>query len=87
MHFSFLLVVTALAACMSATACSPQFGTCAIDSDCCKTMKCNLKSVSMSSLLCIQDSTPLLTPNVNSLAAVANSAIIRMLSDGLAACP
>ncbi|KAG2043864.1 hypothetical protein BDR03DRAFT_940091 [Suillus americanus] len=44
MHFSFLVVVTALVACMSVTACSPQFGTCARDSDCCKTMKCNVKA-------------------------------------------
>ncbi|KAG2752942.1 hypothetical protein P692DRAFT_20829862 [Suillus brevipes Sb2] len=52
MHF-FLMVVTALAACMSVTAsCSPQFGTCGVDSDCCGNFRCDLRAVSMSSLLC-----------------------------------
>ncbi|KAG2055766.1 hypothetical protein BDR06DRAFT_953606 [Suillus hirtellus] len=43
MHLSFVVVITsALAACMTVTAkCSPQFGTCARDSDCCKGFKCD----------------------------------------------
>ncbi|KAG1878793.1 hypothetical protein F4604DRAFT_1679689 [Suillus subluteus] len=41
MHFSFLLVVTtALAACMSATACSAQYETCVTAGDCCTGLGC-----------------------------------------------
>ncbi|KAG2053419.1 hypothetical protein BDR06DRAFT_956481 [Suillus hirtellus] len=55
MHFSFLVVVTALTACMSVTACSPQFTACQYDIECCPKYLCASTSVSMTSLLCIQD--------------------------------
>ncbi|KAG1878806.1 hypothetical protein F4604DRAFT_574789 [Suillus subluteus] len=90
MRSSFLVVVTALAVCMSVTACSPLFVDCKTDKDCCSGLRCNLKSVSMSCLLCIQDSTrcSCLAPcNVNSVPPVPNPAVIRLLIDGLAACP
>ncbi|KAG1838296.1 hypothetical protein DFJ58DRAFT_846130 [Suillus subalutaceus] len=46
MHFkfSFLVVVTALVACMSVTACSHRGYMCKIDGDCCSGFHCNLKS-------------------------------------------
>jgi hypothetical protein len=64
--------------------CSPRFATCAQGRDLCRGMKCNSKSVSMSSLCCALNSTPLLTPcNVNSLAEIADSAILVYLPIGL----
>ncbi|KAG1746391.1 hypothetical protein EDB19DRAFT_1689214 [Suillus lakei] len=77
MHFSFLVVVTALAACISVTACSQLADRCTKDRDCCSGLRCDFVAVSMSSLPPIQVSTPLLTPcNANS-PMVTNSAIYR----------
>ncbi|KIK35199.1 hypothetical protein CY34DRAFT_812358 [Suillus luteus UH-Slu-Lm8-n1] len=53
MHFSFLVVVTALAVCVSANACHYQLHICDRDSECCGSLRCNLVDVSMSGLLCI----------------------------------
>ncbi|KAG2041202.1 hypothetical protein BDR03DRAFT_947304 [Suillus americanus] len=68
MHFSFkfLLVVTTLAACMSVTAaqCKPQLKGCSRDENCCS-HHCASVTVSMSSLLCIQYLTLLLTPRTS----------------------
>ncbi|KAG1902844.1 uncharacterized protein F5891DRAFT_131185 [Suillus fuscotomentosus] len=77
MHFSFLVVVTALTACMSVTACSPQFTTCQHDTDCCPKYLCASTSVSMSSWLCIQDFL-LLTPCTSISLPVRKCAIIRL---------
>ncbi|KAG2043870.1 hypothetical protein BDR03DRAFT_940112, partial [Suillus americanus] len=52
MRLSFLVVVTVLVACMSVTACSPQFDSCTKDSDCCSDLRCNLKSRTSGSKYC-----------------------------------